>query len=69
MMLFQRDEMRIVLDTNVIISGFLWSGNESDILKLCVVRKLSNFTSPEILVEFERILMQVKIDQMYRTMF
>ena len=48
--------MKIVLDTNVSVSGLMWTGNESEILDLCVVGRLRNFASPEMLVELDRVL-------------
>ena len=48
--------MKIVLDTNVLVSGFLWKGNESKIIIKCIEGKLKNYTSLDILEEFERVL-------------
>jgi putative PIN family toxin of toxin-antitoxin system len=48
--------MRVVIDTNVIISGFLWYGLPRRIIDLAVERKISVFVSLEILIELERVL-------------
>lgn len=48
--------MRIVLDANVFISGVLWEGNEAKIIKKCIEEELQNYTSLQILEEFERVL-------------
>ena len=48
--------MRIVVDTNVLVSGIFWNGNESTILKACKTRDLINYISPDIINEFERVL-------------
>ena len=45
--------MRIVVDTNVLVSGIFWNGNESTILKACKTRDLTNYISPDIINEFE----------------
>jgi putative PIN family toxin of toxin-antitoxin system len=52
--------MKIVLDTNVLISGIFWEGNESKILKACKTEDLINYISPEILNEFYRVLLYPK---------
>ena len=48
--------MRIVVDTNVLVSGIFWNGNESTVLKACKIRDLINYISPDIITEFERVL-------------
>jgi putative PIN family toxin of toxin-antitoxin system len=48
--------VRIVVDTNVLVSGIFWNGNESTILKACKTRDLTNYISPDIINEFERVL-------------
>ena len=48
--------MRIVVDTNVLVSGIFWNGNESTVLKACKTRDLINYISPDIINEFERVL-------------
>ncbi|MCK4614436.1 MAG: putative toxin-antitoxin system toxin component, PIN family [Thermoplasmata archaeon] len=45
-----------MLDTNVIISGMLWKGNEDMILQMCDKGELQNFASPEIFIELESVL-------------
>ena len=52
--------MKVVADTNIIISGLLWNGNESDILKLIKLGELTNFISPEIIMELENVLSRKK---------
>ncbi|UCH88333.1 MAG: putative toxin-antitoxin system toxin component, PIN family [Thermoplasmata archaeon] len=48
--------MKVVLDTNVLISGIYWEGNESIILKACKMQNLTNYISPETLEEFKKVL-------------
>ena len=54
--------MKIVLDTNVLISGIFWEGNESKILKACKTEDLINYISPEILDEFHKVLLYPKFN-------
>jgi len=48
--------MKVVIDTNVYVSGILWNGNESKIVDMCVDGILENHTSIDILLEVERVL-------------
>jgi predicted nucleic acid-binding protein len=47
--------MRVVADTNTLISGLLLDGNESDILKLFKIGEIINLISPDIIIELEDI--------------
>jgi putative PIN family toxin of toxin-antitoxin system len=53
--------MRLVLDTNVLISALFWDGNERKLLLDCKKKKHKLIISPEILEEMNRIL-DVKFD-------
>jgi len=48
--------MNIVLDTNVLVSGVFWNGNGSTVLESCLSKDISNFISPPIIDEFDRVL-------------
>jgi putative PIN family toxin of toxin-antitoxin system len=48
--------MRVVLDTNVLISGLFWGGNESKVLRKCQLKELENFISKEIIKELVRVM-------------
>ena len=48
--------MRIVLDTNVLVSGIFWTGNEAKIIESCKKGKYTNIASPYTLGEFEKII-------------
>jgi len=48
--------IKAVLDTNTILSGVLWSGNESRLIELAEIDQLELYTSQEILREVERVL-------------
>lgn len=48
--------MKIVLDSNVIISALFWKGNERKVLNKCKERELELIISPEILEEIDSVL-------------
>ncbi len=48
--------MKIVLDTNVIISAFFWKGNERIVLNKCKEKEHEMVISPEILEEVDVVL-------------
>src|SRR3989338_1345983 len=54
--------IRIVLDTNIIISAFGWSGNEYNILQKVMNKELLLVLSPEILDEYKRILLLHRLE-------
>ena len=54
--------MRVVADTNVLISGIFWDGNESDVLKRFKTEDIMNLISPDIVEEFEGVLSRRKFE-------
>ena len=62
--------MRIVCDTNVLISGFLFGGNPREVLRLCSSGKVINCISPAIIHEVEEVQCRPKFgllqEQVYR---
>ena len=50
--------LRVVLDTNVLVSAFFWEGNEQDILRRCRDGQMQSVTSTSILRELERVLLR-----------
>ncbi|MFW6111284.1 MAG: putative toxin-antitoxin system toxin component, PIN family [Thermoproteota archaeon] len=48
--------MRVVLDTNVLVSAIFWKGNESPIIQLVEEGKLTLVTSLPILKELKKVL-------------
>ena len=52
------DDLRVVLDTNILVSAFFWEGNESMILRRCEEGDLKSITSPDIQEELARVLWQ-----------
>lgn len=47
---------RVVLDTNVLISGILFGGKPREVLELVIQGKIKAYLSPEILNEFKEVL-------------
>lgn len=52
--------MRIVCDTNILISGILFGGKPREILYRCSSGTLENCISPDILKEVEEVLLRSK---------
>ncbi len=52
---------KIVCDTNTLVSGFLWRGNEFRLLSAVVERKAILFSSPALFAEFLRVLSYERI--------
>lgn len=51
---------KLVLDTNIFVSGFLWNGNEAELLRKIERGEVLNFISPEILSEIENVIRREK---------
>lgn len=58
--------MRIVADTNVVVSGFLWSGNERLLLDAARDGIVELFVSSKMLREIEKVLDRSKFDARLR---
>ena len=48
--------MRVVLDTNILISAFFWDGNEKEILMKCKNKEHRSILSPAIIEELNDVL-------------
>lgn len=48
--------MRVLLDTNVLISAIFWGGTPRQILKTALEKKIELVSSAELLVELQRVL-------------
>lgn len=48
--------IRVVLDTNILISGLFWKGPSRKVVDLAIANKIKSITSPEILEEVEAVL-------------
>lgn len=52
--------MRLVLDTNVVVSGLLWDGRPAQLIDAAQTGELELFTSRVLLAELTRILRRAK---------
>ena len=52
--------MRIVADTNTVVSGLLWQGPPRSLIDACRAQKLTLVTSPELLAELAEVLARDK---------
>ena len=48
--------MRLVLDTNVVVSAVIWGGNPLELLQAATAGEIELFTSPALLVELRKVL-------------
>lgn len=55
--------MNVVLDTNTVVSGSLWSGAPRQVLDLARSGVIRLFTSPELLAELADVLRREKFSQ------
>ena len=63
----KKQELKLVLDTNVWISGLLWGGKPASLVKAAEDRKVSIFISEEIVAEISQVLVYPKIEKIYRS--
>ncbi|HUK85840.1 MAG TPA: putative toxin-antitoxin system toxin component, PIN family [Candidatus Acidoferrum sp.] len=61
-----KQEPKVVLDTNVWISAFLWGGKPAEIIKAAEQNRLIIFASEEIVVEISQVLTYPKIRSVYQ---
>ncbi|MEK7815533.1 MAG: putative toxin-antitoxin system toxin component, PIN family [Pseudomonadota bacterium] len=52
--------MRLVLDTNVLVSAFLWEGTPDKLIELAGEWEIRLFTSPALLSELDEVLHRKK---------
>ena len=60
-----KQEQKVVLDTNVWISAFLWGGKPAEIIKAAEQSRVVIFVSEEIVAEISRVLTYPKIRRIY----
>ena len=48
--------MKVVIDTNVVVSGTFWTGNSYEVIKTVVEGKTTLIVSVPILKEYDKIL-------------
>ncbi len=62
--------MRVVIDTNVIVSAFLWGGTPRRLLDVVEAQRLELFTSRMLIAELEVVLLREKFAaQLRKTRF
>lgn len=54
---------KVVLDTNTLISGILWDGNEAKIIEKAERNEIQLFTSQKLLQELEEVLKREKFSK------
>lgn len=52
--------MRLVLDTNIVISGLFWSGPPAQLLESAQANEVELFTTRQLLAELTRVLYRAK---------
>ncbi len=59
--------LKLVLDTNTLVSAFLWDGNEAALVRKIEQGRAQLFISQEILEEFEEVLKRPRFNEvMYK---
>lgn len=56
--------LKIVLDTNILISAFLWDGNEAELFREIEKNKVKFYTSFEIINEVENVIRRKKFNEL-----
>jgi len=52
----QPKKLKVVLDTNILVSAWLWEGNESKIVELIENGLVIGYTSLQLIQEFENVM-------------
>lgn len=55
--------MRLVLDTNTVVSGLLWDNTPSRLIEAALQGRIELFTSPALLLELEDVLPRRKLSR------
>ncbi len=55
--------MKLVVDTNVVMSGLLWLGNPGRLLEAAALRQVTLYTSPALVAELTKTLGSQKLAQ------
>jgi|SRR3989344_9277294 len=56
--------LKVVLDTNVLISAFLWDGNKAELFRKIEKNKVKFYTSFEIISEMENVIRREKFNEL-----
>ncbi|MEM3712667.1 MAG: putative toxin-antitoxin system toxin component, PIN family [Thermoproteota archaeon] len=52
----QSKKLKVVLDTNILVSAWFWEGNESKIVEMIENGLVIGYTSPQLMQEFEKVM-------------
>ena len=52
--------MKVVIDTNVVISGIFFGGNPKKVLQLCIENAITAYVTNEIVSEYERVIEEMQ---------
>jgi len=52
----QPKKLKVVLDTNILVSAWLWEGDESKIVELIGNGLVTGYTSLQLIQEFEKVM-------------
>jgi uncharacterized protein len=66
--LSKKQELKLVLDTNVWVSALLWGGKPAEIIKLAEQGKVTVFVSEEIVAEISQVLAYPKIKKIWQAL-
>ena len=55
------EEKKVVIDTNIFVSGFGWDAKPEEVLKLLKQKRIINYISLEILNELKRVVSYPKL--------
>jgi putative PIN family toxin of toxin-antitoxin system len=62
----KRQELKVVLDTNVWVSAFLWGGKPATIIQAAEDGQVSILISEDIVAEINEVLAYPKLEKIYR---
>jgi uncharacterized protein len=55
--------MRLVLDTNIVVSALLWKGSPRRLLRVATIARVALFTSDPLLAELAEVLSRSKFEK------
>src|SRR3989338_7154409 len=58
--------LKLVLDTNTLVSAFFWEGNEAELLRKIEQGKANLYITSEILKEVEEVIKRPKFDRVMK---
>lgn len=59
-------QLKLVLDTNTLVSAFFWEGNEAELFRKIEQGKAKSYITSEILKEVEEVIKRPKFDQVMK---